>query len=441
MNCAECRDNLVACLEGLLEPEQHRQCQAHLDACEDCRSEYAAFAELQRRLVTHGQAAASVALVNPVMRQVRAQITEPERIPFMKMLLSHWRLGSLAAATAAVLMLLLLAPKGQASPAQILARGAKAVANLTSIHLRGQLRSAPAENFANISASRDFSTIELWKEFDGGYTKWRIEKPGRVIVMDGQSTVMWIKPMNSANKVGPARSAFDTDWLHRIANLSVTITEELKNAQSRGWPMQLTEQTGADGKRKAVVSIQTDSGVPDNDYLKNKFIDLSDTRRVYRFDNASERLEAVQIYIRGSAGDTLVFEVTQIDYDQAFDPAVYHLELPADVTWYREMEVLPDNEKYASMTSEQAARAFFEACGRQDWTETGKFGGIMANEKMREYLGGIEVVKIGESFTSQGYPGRFVPYEIKFKDGGVKKFNLALKKDEGTGRWFVDGGI
>ena len=36
---------------------------------------------------------------------------------------------------------------------------------------------------------------------------------------------------------------------------------------------------------------------------------------------------------------------------------------------------------------------------------------------------------------------QFVPYEIRFPNGEVKKHNLALRKDPRTGRWLVDGGI
>jgi hypothetical protein len=442
MNCAECRDNLVACLEGLLDPEQYRQCRAHLDVCENCRSEYFAFAQLQARLVAAGQAATAVALVEPVMAQVRVHSAPTERIPFMKMFLSHWRFGTLAAASAAVLLVVLLASRGQASAAaQVMARGARVVANLTSIHLRGQVRTSPADNFANIDVKQEFSSIELWKVFDGGYGQWRIEKPGRIAVMDGQSTLLWIKPNNYAVKVGPARSAFDTDWLHRIANLSQTIADELKNAQERGWPMKLVEEQGADGRRKAIVTIETSSGLPENDYLKNQFMNVADTRRVYRFDAESERLEGVEIYVQAAGVATLVFELTEIAYNPSIDPAQFRLELPANVTWHREMQALPNNEKYASMTAEQAARVFFESCSKRDWTEVEKFCTALSDEKIRAYLGGLELVNIGQSFGSQGYPGRFVPYEIKLSDGNVKKHNLALKKDKGTGRWFVDGGI
>jgi hypothetical protein len=62
---------------------------------------------------------------------------------------------------------------------------------------------------------------------------------------------------------------------------------------------------------------------------------------------------------------------------------------------------------------------------------------------LKQYLGGLEILSLGEAFTSRAYTptGRFVPYQIKLKNDGVQKHNLALKKDEKTGRWYVDGGI
>jgi hypothetical protein len=110
------------------------------------------------------------------------------------------------------------------------------------------------------------------------------------------------------------------------------------------------------------------------------------------------------------------------------------------VSWYKEPEKLPDNEKYASMTAEQAARAFFEACGREDWSEVGKFYSPVT-DRLKAYLGGVEIVSLGQAFTSKAYGGRFVPYEIKLKNGGVKKHNVAVRKDNPAHRWQVDGGI
>jgi hypothetical protein len=263
--------------------------------------------------------------------------------------------------------------------------------------------------------------------------------------MDGKSTVMLIKTDDTGVKFPqPSSSAFDTDWLQRIANLSNTISNELNNAQAKGWKLDTTEETAADSRLKDIVTIMAKSGVPDNDYGKNNFIGTADTRRVYRFDTQSKLLESVQIYLVRPAGEVLIFDLSQIDYNPPMDPGIWKLELPADVSWAQlpeQLSKLPDNEKYASMTAEQAARAFFEACSREDWNEAGKFMSPVTAD-MKEYLGGLEIVSLGESFTSKAYhSGRFVPYEIKLKNGYVKKHNLAIRKDNPAGRWQVDGGI
>jgi len=443
MNCAECRDTLIACAEGLLDREETVQCQAHLDACASCRTEYQASRSLQRRLIARGQATAEVSIVEPVMRRVRQEQFKPERETIMSKLLKyHWRfgLGAVAVAAAILLIFLVATPKAQAKAAEVMSKGAQALAKLTTIHLRGQLRAYPQDNFSSINPDGQFYTIELWKQFEPEL-KWRIEKPQRVVVMDGQSTLMLIKSGDVAIKF-PQRttSAFDTEWLHRIASLSDTIANELKNAQAKGWRLTLAEETGADGRLKSVVTVLASSGLLEDDYGKNKFFENADTRRVYRFDAQSELLESVQIYLARPSGELQIFDLSQIDYNQSIDPGVWRLELPADVSWIQEPQKLADNQKYASMTAAQAARAFFEACGRKDWDEVGKFMSPV-NQQVKDYLGGVEIVNLGDSFTSKTYPGQFVPYEIKLSDGSVKKFNLAIRKDNPARRWQVDGGI
>jgi outer membrane lipoprotein-sorting protein len=444
MNCAECRDDLVACIEGLLGDEESLQCQAHIETCAACRAEYAAIANLQQKLVAHGQVAADVSIVEPVMRRVLHKQTEQKRNTIMSKLFTRWGLGLSAAGAAAIILIVVLAlPRTQATAAEVMAKGAQAVAKLTSIHLSGRVRTGPAENFGYPNPESDFVTIEFWKQFEPDL-KWRVEKPGRVAVMDGQSTVLYIKPTNMGMKVPhPSRSAFDTDWLHKIANLSNTISNELNNAQAKGWKMGITEETAATGRVKSVVTIEAESDLPDSDYLKNKQFDYSDTRRVYRFDAQTKMLEAVQIYLTRDSGDVLIFEVDQIDYNQPIDPAVFRLELPANVSWYQEPQKLTDNEKYAAMTAQQAARALFEACGREDWTEAAKFFPMPVPEGLKQFLGGCQLVSLGEPFTSQGAgpSDQFVPYEIRLKNGELHKLNIHLRKDKQTGRWIWEGGI
>ena len=443
MNCTDCRDNMVACIEGLLGDEESLECQAHLETCAACRAEYAAVAKLQQQLVARGQAAADVSIVEPVMRRVLREQTEPKRNSIMSIVLRHrWGLGlgATAGALAAIVIAFSSTTKVQAAAAEVMIRGADAVAKLSSIHIRGRLRTAPQDNFSYINPDLDFVTVEMWKQFEPDL-KWRVEKPGRVAVMDGESTVLFIKP-DYAMKVGRAASAFDTQWLHEMADVSRTLNNELSAGKAHGWAVTLAHEQGTDGKPKSVVTVEARSGLLAADYLKNKFFGMADTRRVYVFDDQTQLLEVVQVYLHGDSGDKLIYELDQIDYNQPIDPSVFQLELPANVVWQQEMQVLPNNAKYAAMTPEQAARTFFEACGREDWHEAGKFCTMTGG--LKEYLGGVEIIDVGKSFssaiTAMGGP-LFVPYEIKLKNGSVKKWNLALKKDGKTGRWYVDGGI
>ena len=134
-------------------------------------------------------------------------------------------------------------------------------------------------------------------------------------------------------------------------------------------------------------------------------------------------------------------EVDRIEYNPSLDAGLFQLALPENVGWIEEPKAAPDDSQYAAMTAEQAARSFFEACGRQNWGEVAKFWPLPLDDRIKGALGGVKIVKLGESFTSAASDARFVPYEIQFKDGTVKKHNLALKRTGQTGRWVFDGGL
>ena len=101
-----------------------------------------------------------------------------------------------------------------------------------------------------------------------------------------------------------------------------------------------------------------------------------------------------------------------------------------------------DNARYAAMTAEEATRAFFEACGREDWDEVLNFWTTrQIDDRSRQRLGGLKVISIGEAFEKDSYPGTYVPYEIELKTGEELKHNLAIRKDNPAGRWLFDGGL
>jgi outer membrane lipoprotein-sorting protein len=350
--------------------------------------------------------------------------------------------GTLATAAALFVIgsLWLTQPAEAQKAAEVLARGAEAVPNLSTVHIVCKMRTPPNDNFGYINPKYDFVTIEAWRQF-GKQPKWRLEEPGRVVVMDGTSTTQLMRP-STALKI--PRPTYEWGPVLDLTNVRDIITRELRDSLAKGWDLKLTHESTPKGEKELVVTVETKAGLPDNDYLKNRDLDDADGRRVYRFNAKTQRLEEMEAYFHESGGDVLVLTIERIEYDKPIDPALFVLKLPENVGWIKELERLPDNEKYEKMTPLEAARAYFEACAKEDWAEVQKFEDAPLTERSKKYLGGLGILSLGKPFQSKGYAGGkgwFVPYEIKLKNGTIKKWNLAIRNDNQAHRYEVDGGI
>jgi len=70
MNCAECKEILVAYLEGLLAEPQKHAVTDHLKDCHSCQAEVKQLTNLRERLVSNGRAAAQSDLENEVLNRI-----------------------------------------------------------------------------------------------------------------------------------------------------------------------------------------------------------------------------------------------------------------------------------------------------------------------------------------------------------------------------------
>ena len=70
MNCAECKEILVAYLEDLLAEPQKKAVTEHLKDCHSCQAEVKQLTNLQERLVSNGRAAAQSDLENEVLNRI-----------------------------------------------------------------------------------------------------------------------------------------------------------------------------------------------------------------------------------------------------------------------------------------------------------------------------------------------------------------------------------
>jgi RNA polymerase sigma factor (sigma-70 family) len=129
-----------------------------------------------------------------------------------------------------------------------------------------------------------------------------------------------------------------------------------------------------------------------------------------------------------------------------------------------------DNASYQQQTGstpDAVAHAFFYACAAEDWDTVGKFWQGTLDDKIKNYLGGMRMISLGKPFKArvsiaallelqpnlssqfkglgnqkdfQG-PQVYVPYEIRLKDGSVKKWQLSIRCDNPEHRWYFDGGL
>src|SRR6185369_2692413 len=117
-----------------------------------------------------------------------------------------------------------------------------------------------------------------------------------------------------------------------------------------------------------------------------------------------------------------------------------------------------DNAQFVQRTGlspEQAAKSFFDACSRNDWAETEKYWppGLLKQHpdfasSFTNNYGGLKVVSVGKPFRArlvmaggQEYPGVYVPYEIRLKNGLTRKWQLAIRCDNLEHQWYWDGGM
>jgi hypothetical protein len=337
---------------------------------------------------------------------------------------------------------LLLRSTPTASAAVIFQQAAEAVGKLRSFHIRVEMRTLPHDNFSLIKLDHDFVPIDFWKQFtDDPCGKWRLAEPGRVVVMDGTRSTLFIKHLNMVHEVEDCNP--ERYWKECAVELDKVMAREAKLASERPAAFTSAWQRGKDGRDKVIISVEVLSNVPETDYLRDKYIEKSDHLKVYQFDVESKLLDNMEIYIHHKDQDILVLRLVRAVYNIEFEPTLFTLDLPPDVIRTVPLAILPDNERYEKMTPKEAATVYLTAWANEDWDEVLKFEGLTGVPQLsKDLYGKLTILEIGEPFQSADDTERwFIPYKIKCQSGDVREHNLCLIRDKNTNRFMYDGGM
>jgi hypothetical protein len=315
----------------------------------------------------------------------------------------------------------------------LLAQSVQAMSEIRSVHILARMRTQRGDNFEFIGAGYDFQPVEMWKEF-GAIPRWRVENPGRVVVMDGTQSTLLMKP-NRVVRGG--RNAGFVEWLRPLLDPDQVLGAELRAAQ-KGESRAALRQ---DGGRVTLTASRKAEGEFVNDWGRNSSVSQSDHTRIYQFDAATNRLTGLQVILHDGGKDVVVFEITDIRYNEPVAPELFAVALPDDVIWDVPPEQMPVNRPIPA-TARDAAVTFLEGMARRDWEQVLMvYGATAIPEDLKMYGGGLRVISIGEPFRSGLYAGWYVPYELLLADGTRKKLNLAVRNDNPAHRWVQDGGF
>ena len=159
----------------------------------------------------------------------------------------YGKMGLGLVAAAAVLAVLLVPWSGtthsQATAAVVLNQAIEALSDLSAVHIRLNMRSTPYGSFDIIDVDQDLRPHDIWKQF-GDPPKFRVEKAARVVVMDGESSLLLVGGLPEtdhrpvANRVGPKTGL--AEWLQYLMDVGQLLERELRQAEQMGWDVALT---------------------------------------------------------------------------------------------------------------------------------------------------------------------------------------------------------
>lgn len=438
MNCQEFHKMIPDLLAGTLSPEELTTAREHLTSCPACAEALRTARETLRSVTPRFEPSVPEGLEARLLDAVHRRATvskTPERRPRRRLVSL---LSGVVSAAAVVIVVLTFGLNTPARAARNrLTQAIASMEGLRSIRIELRIRTSEQENFDYIDPHREFIPHTLEAIYSPRLL-WRVEKPGRKALYDGEHTYLWFDSLNDGLIQPYAPDAIG------MLNLLIDPSQLLELER------QLTRaHTGAryELRREAEVLYLTvispaQGDFSQSDHERNTSIIESNTRREYRFDALNGRLLGARVTLLAEEGERALLEIDRITYDAPLDTATLTV-LPEGINWTDQTRNTP-SPRLTGIDAKEAARLILAAFATWDneiLDEALRSYGAHARELLQSRYAGATVERLSEPVRSGKYPGWFIPCTLRMGDGSRERIRLALRNDNSAGSWVVDGGL
>ncbi|MEI6681189.1 MAG: hypothetical protein WCO44_01100 [Bacteroidota bacterium] len=444
MKCELIQTAIADLFDDQVSPDEKMVLLDHITRCDDCRDVYDGYLILFRGMKTGSSSGTGSDKID----QILARAGNDERAGRLERNLSvRWQKVIRIAASIVIFLgiaagiIYVTAFRNTATAAgTLLEKSIRAMISLKTVSMYFSIRTSPADNFESIDPASGFSDFKIWKRF-GEPSRWRFEKPGRTIIMDGSSQYMINRAGGYILKGGPG--AGFPGWMKLFLEPMSILEQELAFAKEH--PSSCGVK--ASGNQLVLTIRVAATGNFTNPWALNSSVPESNSRRVYRFDKQTRMLASMEIFVENGKEDICVVKLIQTAINASLPDSLFTFANPSRLAL-----MTPDQWDHSmvnglkGISGEEAARIFFTACAKNDWQTVQRFSPLFSLEgsktlkQLQSRFGGVTLIHTGAAFTSGMYAGIYIPYLLKLKSGDTLEGNLAIRNDNSFHTWNIDGG-
>ncbi|MDD3890822.1 MAG: hypothetical protein PHE03_00780, partial [Bacteroidales bacterium] len=369
MDCEKCKQEMVNLFDTNVDSMLQESILKHINQCSDCQKEYHNALEIISMLKPKLQPNAPFLLKQNIMNQLKMEDTEMKtQDPKVKKISPRFKKILMVAAIVTMAMVIIPIVNNNPNVFNGTARAAnslfensiRATQLVKSMIVKLKVRTLANDNFSLIGANYEMVNHTIYKSFSNP-DKWRVEKPGRVVVCDGEFQYMHIISTQKFIKA-PSYYSMIEDFKVLLEPEKILIKEQY-NLKKDGSVLTMEVKDGL------VYLTVTDKAQGDftNDYMLNTSIEESNNRREYVFDNETKLLKGLKIYLVEEEKETLIVNLESIEYNVDIDSSLFALDIPKGQEWI-DLAVVPKGEVFTNITSKKAAEILFNGLSKKDWS-------------------------------------------------------------------------